>query len=107
MIKQGDEDAGIKSYKATPSSKNQKSSLNKSKNKVIQSQFSEGYSPSFVPWKDHGSTKASTPPPCNCQRVVFEESKEDTDVVDKVSIFVLNPFLIGFVVSLICGVFLV
>ena len=88
-------------HKASPT----KSSYTKPKEKIIQPQANADYNTqSFLPWNDHGSSKATKPPLCNCQRVVVEES--DNNVEEKASIFVVNPFFIGFLISLICGAFL-
>ena len=73
------------------------------KEKIIPPQINEINSPSFLPWNDHGSSKASKPPACNCQRVTIEE--HDTQLEEKL-IFVVNPFLIGFLVTIIGGAFL-
>ena len=90
-------------YKVKPPKTVDKSYQSTPKETIIPPQINEVDSPSFLPWNDHGSSKASKPPACNCQRVIIEE--QDTQLEEKL-IFVVNPFLIGFLVTIIGGVFL-
>jgi len=91
------------SYKEKQSKRGDKSYQSSPKEKIIPPRINAMDSPSFLPWNDHGSSKASKPPACNCQRVTIEE--DDTQLEEKL-IFVVNPFLIGFFVTIIGGVFL-
>ena len=91
------------SYNAKPSKTSEQTYLRSPIEKIIPPQINEIDSPSFLPWNDHGNSKASKPPACNCQRVTIEE--HDTQLEEKL-IFVVNPFLIGFLVTIIGGVFL-
>ena len=90
-------------HKAKQSKRGDKSYQSLPKEKIIPPRINEMDSPSFLPWNDHGSSKASKPPACNCQRVTIEE--HDTQLEEKL-IFVVNPFLIGFMVTIIGGAFL-
>ena len=67
--------------------------------KVISSQFSGGYSPSLLPWRDHGRTQASELPSCNCQRAASGDTKP-TSKSNK-SNDVLNLFFIVFMATLL------
>ena len=91
------------SNKATPSKRADKNYQTTPKEQIISPKINEIDSPSFLPWNDHGSSKASKPPSCNCQRVTIKE--HDPELEEKL-IFVVNPFLIGFLVTIIGGAFL-
>ena len=68
--------------------------------KAISSQFSGGYAPSFLPWTDHGRTKASVLPSCGCQRDASADSKpvskQNNDVV------LLSQLIVVFMSTFFC-----
>ena len=75
-------------------------SYKKQEEKAISSQFGGGYAPSFLPWTDHGRTKASALPSCNCQRDASADakptSKENNEVV------VLSQLVAFFMATFLC-----
>ena len=72
----------------------------KQEDEVISSQFSGGYAPSFLPWTDHGRTKASVLPSCGCQRDTSADSKPVSKTNNDVVL--LSQLIVVFMATFFC-----
>ena len=100
VVQSNDAEPEETSTKQTSHIRSHTKSHKKQEEKVISSQFSGGYAPSILPWTDHGRTKASMLPSCNCKRDTSADakpvSKEKNDIVT------INQLVVVLIATLFC-----